>query len=276
MTLGANWIAYRRSFYCWPKPSKSPIKLTIRQLFFSFAIYLTLTMAVAPFIAKFALGQMQLIDPSITTLSISSLSTIQLSFMIFIFLCLMTYLYISNPAALRLIWKDKSRPHQSSLFDWGIGAMTWLLSFPLVTLISELCDLLINHFFGVQTYEQTAVRYVKMAMESPLSLITALLSVIIMAPLIEELLFRGVLFTFLKQRFGFKSGLILSALIFSLFHFSPSQGLGNVTLLISLFILGGFLAFLYERQGSLLASIGLHMSFNTISALRILFLPEGN
>ncbi|MBI3211827.1 MAG: CPBP family intramembrane metalloprotease [Simkania negevensis] len=53
----------------------------------------------------------------------------------------------------------------------------------------------------------------------------------------------------------------------TLFHLSSSQGVGN----ISLFIFALYLGFLYEKQCSLFASIALHMTFNSISVIRILF-----
>ena len=60
---------------------------------------------------------------------------------------------------------------------------------------------------------------------------------------------------------------------FALFHFSSLQGVGNVSLILTLLVFGGFLGFIYERQSSLFASIGLHMTFNVASTLRILISP---
>jgi len=151
---------------------------------------------------------------------------------------------------------------------------TWLLSFPIVSVVSEVVDKFLQSAFGLKYYEQTAVKFVKAAMSSPLSLTFAILSILLLAPLVEEFLFRGGLQTFFKKRLGAKAAILLSSLCFALFHFSPSQGLGNIPLIVSLFILGGFLGFLYERQGSLWSSIGLHMTFNAISAFRIILLPE--
>ena len=63
---------------------------------------------------------------------------------------------------------------------------------------------------------------------------------------------------------------MIASLIFAAFHFSTSQGLNNIELLVSLFVLSCFLGFLYERQESLLASMALHATFNAISILAIL------
>jgi membrane protease YdiL (CAAX protease family) len=71
-----------------------------------------------------------------------------------------------------------------------------------------------------------------------------------------------------------RNAILLSALCFALFHFAPSQGIGNISLVGSLFLFALFLGFIYERQASLFASVGLHMTFNTVSTFRILFYPE--
>src|SRR3989304_2390656 len=68
--------------------------------------------------------------------------------------------------------------------------------------------------------------------------------------------------------------IFLAGLCFALFHLAPSQGLGNISLIVSLFAFSCYLGFIYEKRGSLFASIGLHMTFNAVSTFRILFFPE--
>ncbi len=169
------------------------------------------------------------------------------------------------------IWKNSS---SSIARDLGIGAFTWILAFPLVGAISQLCDLLVLIFFGEQAYEQTAVEYLKKSMDSPLLLTIALSGIMVIAPLFEEFLFRGVLLTWFKKHLGPQVAILLSALLFACFHFSTAQKFGNISVVASLFILGCFLGFLYEKQRSLFAPIALHATFNGISTLRIMFFPD--
>ncbi|MGL5263711.1 MAG: lysostaphin resistance A-like protein, partial [Candidatus Rhabdochlamydia sp.] len=122
-------------------------------------------------------------------------------------------------------------------------------------------------------YEQVAVRYLKKSIYSPSQLIPALIMIVCAAPIIEELLFRGCLQSYLKRYMKSSLAIIFSSLCFSVFHFSFSQGIGNVSLLFSLFVFALFLGFIYERQGSLFASIGLHMTLNVVSVVRILLSP---
>ncbi len=168
----------------------------------------------------------------------------------------------------RRIWKADF--FSSRTKDCLIGGLVWLLSFPLVTLIGGLSDYILLHGFGVPNQEQVAVHYLRWARHSPFELSVALFTIILSAPIVEEVLFRGIVQTWLKNFFGYKKAIIISSLCFVIFHFSISQGLSNISIGISLFSLGCFLGFIYERQSSLFAPITLHILFNAAGVWRIL------
>ena len=73
--------------------------------------------------------------------------------------------------------------------------------------------------------------------------------------IVEELSMRGVLYTRMKGYWGKKSAMILSALVFGLYHL-------NVVQAVYAFILGLFFVWLYERYDSLWVSCMGHMSAN--------------
>lgn len=75
-----------------------------------------------------------------------------------------------------------------------------------------------------------------------------------LAPISEEILFRGLLFGWLRDRQGIGLGVVLSALAFYLAHFWSLQPLHLA--------LGAVLALLYQRSGSLWPPIVLHGTFN--------------
>lgn len=274
--FAANWLAFSKGFYRIPKQlGKETPLITNFQLFTIFGLYLLLSYGVTRFLLLYFLSSARRADPTISSLPISMITGIQFGVMAILFLILQWVMFEQNKSAARQIWKDKTHtPPSASIFDLGLGAITWFMCFPIVSILGDLIDLALKTLFHFQEYEQNAVKFVKIALNSPTSLIFALLSVLMMAPLVEEFLFRGVLQTYLKKRMGPHAAILLSALSFALFHFSPGQGIGNVSLIISLLILGSFLGFLYERQGSLWAPIGLHIAFNAVSALRIIISPE--
>lgn len=275
-SLGANWLAYRKGFYFLPPENKKEAPLiTFLQLAIGFAIYLVIALFLAPLLLNYLVKSLGTIDSANASSSIALVTGVQVFSLIGLFCLLQFFFYSQNKDLLKKIWKNTASPRSKPIeFDLGLGVLTWFISFPVVTLLGELFDLFLKLFFGLQHFEQIAVKFVKQAMGSPFSLIFALFSVLVMAPLIEEFLFRGLLQTYFKKRVGARSAILLSALLFSLFHFSMSQGIGNISLIFSLFLLGGYLGFLYQRQESLWAPIGLHMTFNAISAFRILFFPE--
>lgn len=274
--VAANWLAYTRGFYKFPKQQgNAAVLISNFQLLAVFGSYLLLTYVLTRFLLVYLLAAMRRSDPTLTSLPISVLTGLQFGVMAILLLVIQWIIFEKDRTVFRKIWKDRTHtPPSSPLVDLWYGVITWFLSFPLVTLLADFVDTVLKKLFQLQEYEQNAVKFVKIAQTSPLSLIFALLSVLVMAPLVEEFLFRGVLQTYFKKRLGAHAAILLSALLFALFHFSPGQGLGNVSLILSLLILGTFLGFLYERQGSLWAPIGLHIAFNSISAFRILFTPD--
>jgi membrane protease YdiL (CAAX protease family) len=78
----------------------------------------------------------------------------------------------------------------------------------------------------------------------------------LIGPVAEELLFRGVLFPALWHRTSRWTAVWLSSAIFALFHHS-------VVGFVPIMVLGGVLALVYARTGSLAAPLGVHIFHNT-------------
>lgn len=94
-------------------------------------------------------------------------------------------------------------------------------------------------------------------------LITIIISAVIMAPLIEEIVFRGAMQTALMRLMKGRRwpATLITAAVFSAIHGSvvPTQGLAP------LFVLGLVFGYVYERTGSLLTPILAHAVFNAIN-----------
>ncbi len=86
------------------------------------------------------------------------------------------------------------------------------------------------------------------------------IAAVILAPLMEELFTRGMLYGWLRRQVGVKKGLIISSLLFAVLHFN---GLG----LISFFVTGLLFGALYERTGSLAPGMIAHATHNLISVV---------
>ena len=90
------------------------------------------------------------------------------------------------------------------------------------------------------------------------------------APLAEEVVFRGYIYTMVKRMAGLPLAVILSGLLFGAVHM-------NLVALLPLTVLGIILALSYEYTGSLWAPIAIHFFFNaaTVAVQTLLkFNPE--
>jgi len=184
------------------------------------------------------------------------------------FVILLFLLYFSwlgkNEMGLILGKKEK-------LSSFFFGILSWLIAFPLSSLVGMFVQIFINMLSDYNYHEQVAVSHLKNLLNFPFLLFLTVLSFSIVVPFLEEFIFRGLLQNFFKRFFNRHVSIIFSAVIFALFHFSSEQSYDNIELIISLSVLGWFLGFIYEKKQSLMAPFGLHFAFNTISILRIIF-----
>lgn len=94
---------------------------------------------------------------------------------------------------------------------------------------------------------------------------------LVAAPVLEELVFRGLLFRSIADRRGFWAGALVSALAFGGFHLlTPGTGLDVLALGITHVGTGIGLAWIYWRRRNLLASIAGHAAFNVVSVVAII------
>lgn len=88
------------------------------------------------------------------------------------------------------------------------------------------------------------------------------LGAVVLAPLAEELVFRGFVYRNLRDQHGKGLAMLLSGLAFAAVHFQP-------TLVLPLTALGVGLALLYEWSGSLWVPITVHALWNLFALLKI-------
>jgi membrane protease YdiL (CAAX protease family) len=85
---------------------------------------------------------------------------------------------------------------------------------------------------------------------------------ILVAPLVEETVFRGCLYPVIARRFGLWVGVVVTGTLFGLAH---AQQLGGAVGQVSLLILVGIiLTYIRARSGTVMASYLVHLGYNTI------------
>ena len=94
-----------------------------------------------------------------------------------------------------------------------------------------------------------------------------ILSAIVIAPISEELIFRGYIFGVLRRYAGRWWAMVISASVFAAIH-------AHVPSLAGLFVLAVALTLVYEGAGSLWAPVLMHALFNGVTVIFTLAWPD--
>ena len=117
---------------------------------------------------------------------------------------------------------------------------------------------LLSRLTNIDLADQDLVKFITSNALSLRSKALLFLFLLIEAPVLEELLFRGVLFGGLTKIMPIWPAILLSGLVFAVIHI-------NAATLIPLWFLGAAFAWLYVRTGTLLAPMAVHLTFNAVN-----------
>lgn len=99
-----------------------------------------------------------------------------------------------------------------------------------------------------------------------ISPLTAFVLMVICAPIAEETIFRRLLID-RTVKYGEKTAVVLSGLMFGLFH-------GNLNQFVYAFVLGMFLGFIYVKTGKLIYTIMLHAAVNFMGSIPVILMTR--
>lgn len=145
------------------------------------------------------------------------------------------------------------KPHkQYVILGFVVGVLLFLVIGFLGSILTQLLGIPAPQSFAV------AVRGVDYLWEF------ALLTILgcIVAPIKEEMLFRGLIYPPLRQTLGKGRGMLLTGLFFATLHF-------DVVRFLPLFIGGVVLAWVYQRSSSIWPAIIAHGTWNTLMAIAL-------
>ncbi|MFD3445565.1 CPBP family intramembrane glutamic endopeptidase [Microbacteriaceae bacterium 4G12] len=100
---------------------------------------------------------------------------------------------------------------------------------------------------GVASLEHTALEYA-----------LYIIAVACVTPIKEELIFRGIVYRFLEQKYNFWIGIVVSSLFFGILHAGFP---------ITAFIMGAIFAYLYKKTNSIVTPICLHIIWNLLGSV---------
>lgn len=147
------------------------------------------------------------------------------------------------------------RPKLNAVYYIIIGyAVYFLLSFTFMLLAQSLS-------LGFSVDQKQTVGFEQLGTQT--EYVIAFIALVVLAPIVEETIFRGFLFTQIRQKYNLWVSALVVSLIFGLVHLQWNVGL-------DVFALSLVLCYAREKTGSIWAGVGLHMVKNVL-AFAILF-----
>ncbi|MFM2294247.1 MAG: hypothetical protein RLZZ350_660 [Verrucomicrobiota bacterium] len=164
-----------------------------------------------------------------------------------------------------LRWRDAfglaRQPGASVALGAASAVVVLCVIWPLVGAVKLWCA---QH--GLEFDEQTPVQLLREQRGVVARLLLGLFA-IVLAPVAEEIFFRGLAYPLLKQHTSRPFAVVVVSVLFALLH-------GNVPLLLPLAVLAVGLTLLYEWTGNLLTSITVHALFNAANFAALFFEPQ--
>lgn len=158
------------------------------------------------------------------------------------------------------------RPFWRSL-GWGWSPRFGFLACVGLTLAMHGFGVLAGIVFGDQENEMT-----RMLMSSAGARYAIAALATFTAPVVEEVVYRGLLYSALRKRISETASVLIVVGIFALIH--VPQYLPSVAVILTITVLSLVLTLVRARTGRLLPCIVIHMIFNAITSAFIVFAPQ--
>ena len=152
-----------------------------------------------------------------------------------------------------LITKNKEDMHLSHLKKEGKAKYALLVATTIGAVIG--CNLLFE-LLGVTNKSEAYTEVA--AQQYSAHFIVGILVFGVISPIAEELLFRGVIYGYLRRFMDIKLAIALSALIFGVYHMNYVQGVYG-------FLIGCLMAYAYEYFGEFKMAVFVHVASNVLA-----------
>jgi membrane protease YdiL (CAAX protease family) len=171
-------------------------------------------------------------------------------------LTLMLIWWVTTAGGRHSFWQAISWKRHKTTAWWVVtGILLWAASFVLTYYVVKI--------FGAKetTFEQ-------LIRSSPGARLAIVALAVLGAPLVEEIVYRGVVYPALERAFGVAQAIIGVAALFTLVH--VPQYWNNPGLIVGLAFLSIALTIVRARTGSVLPCFIIHLVFNSISSIGLL------
>ena len=164
------------------------------------------------------------------------------------------FLWLRGRSMVHIGWQSPQNAQ-----DYVSAVVLGVLTCSFMLMVSSVLAQLFPQWATTQDVVSTALQ-----VDTSWGILAAFLAVGVLAPLCEELLFRGYLYHAVRNKCGTVLSVVITSLLFALVH-------GQWFQLFPLFMAGVFLNWFYVRSQSLIATIVMHSAWNTFSLFLVVY-----
>ncbi len=169
------------------------------------------------------------------------------------------YFMFATGAPAWYVYRKREQHNKESGFKLGLGGVVVALLSILATagllmgITAPLQELMPDPGWGIEMRREMG------RMAHP----AVLIAIVVAAPILEEVIFRGVMLDGLLKNYSPQRAIIFSAMLFGAIHLNPWQ-------FVSAFVMGLFLGWVYYRTRSLGLAVLIHATNNLVALLPVL------
>lgn len=188
----------------------------------------------------------------------------------FIVIGFMSWLFIGvvkQPSEKRATFSRMNLPESSKAYQLiPLSIFLLVAGYPLLMLIQYFNAMLPQPEF-LATMEKEAMRLITLFIEGDTPSWLIFFHIALTPAICEEIMFRGLIYTALERRYGANKAILISGILFGLYHLRLNQ-------VVVLSLIGMLLAWLTYKSGSLIPAIVLHAFNNGLLSLSPRLFPQ--
>lgn len=153
-------------------------------------------------------------------------------------------------------------------FRTTIKYKKWFKQLLFFFLLIYLSNILLSILLSFITPQDTSVNQEALQLMLTQTPILTISVALVFAPLVEEIIFRGILFNLFKKH-GFIIAALISSLLFGFIHILPNS-IGDLPFVFVYATMGWIIAYSYHKTGNIFTAITLHFINNLVAIIGML------
>jgi uncharacterized protein len=209
---------------------------------------MSVTTFILMLLAIFALLISVAVGIAVTETSVYSIYYIQIFFYVLMFVGFYYWGLTKRERKIMMVKGEEKKPLHLAFVPFLVGGLVTILY--VLALQQWLPGLYKSYMEAAEQMQGISL------LSDPIELLLLFISVVILAPIVEEIVFRGIFFNLLNKKRSALTAMIISSLVFGFLHAET---------MVPTAVIGFILCFIYHRTGSLLLVMAGHMVNNLIA-----------